>query len=240
MEHDCPQCGAPVEDGRPFCAQCHAPQIHVSVRPPTAPVTEPLPPGTPEDAQPPAQPMVAPRPGRQTQPGASPGQRIDRRAALGAAVLAGALAAVGSAFGVVLLALLCMFAAGGLAVTLYRRRTGYPTLSAWMGAKVGIFAGGWGFGVLAFVNLMQLFSGGHRSEMHKTLGEMMREQVSAAPDDATRQMMQGLTNFMASDHGMAVFVALGLLCLGLCFVVVAGLGGALGATLFGRDDRRQE
>ena len=240
MEHDCPQCGAPVEDGRPFCAQCHAPQIRVPVHPPTAPVTEPLPPGTPEDVQPPAQPMETPRPGRQTHPGATAGQRINRRAALSAAVLAGVLAAVGSAFGVVPLALLCMFAAGGLAVTLYRRRTGYPALSSWMGAKVGIFAGGWGFGVLAFVNSLQLFSAGHRAEMHKVLAELLKQQTAAAPDDATRQMMQSIGNYMATDHGMALFWALGLLCLGLCFVVVAGLGGALGATLFGRDGSRQE
>ncbi len=100
--------------------------------------------------------------------------------------------------------------------------------------------GFWGFGVLAFVNSLQLFSAGHRAEMHKVLAELLKQQTAAAPDDATRQMMQSIGNYMATDHGMALFWALGLLCLGLCFVVVAGLGGALGATLFGRDGSRQE
>jgi MFS family permease len=33
VEHSCEKCGAAVEDGRPFCPQCHAPQIHVTVAP---------------------------------------------------------------------------------------------------------------------------------------------------------------------------------------------------------------
>src|SRR6266403_5758814 len=31
VEHPCQQCGTLVEDGRPFCPQCRAPQIHVQV-----------------------------------------------------------------------------------------------------------------------------------------------------------------------------------------------------------------
>src|SRR5580704_14447980 len=36
VEHSCQQCGTTVEDGRPFCPQCHAPQIHVEVAIPEA------------------------------------------------------------------------------------------------------------------------------------------------------------------------------------------------------------
>src|ERR1700684_2886280 len=31
VEHPCQQCGTAVEDGRPFCPQCRAPQISVKV-----------------------------------------------------------------------------------------------------------------------------------------------------------------------------------------------------------------
>ena len=31
MDHPCENCGAAVEDGRPFCPHCRAPQIHVQV-----------------------------------------------------------------------------------------------------------------------------------------------------------------------------------------------------------------
>jgi hypothetical protein len=36
VEHPCQQCGTTVEDGRPFCPQCRAPQIHVQVAVPDA------------------------------------------------------------------------------------------------------------------------------------------------------------------------------------------------------------
>src|ERR1035441_7204710 len=36
VEHPCQQCGITVEDGRPFCPQCRAPQIHVQVAVPDA------------------------------------------------------------------------------------------------------------------------------------------------------------------------------------------------------------
>jgi hypothetical protein len=31
VDHSCQQCGVTIEDGRPFCPQCRAPQIHVQV-----------------------------------------------------------------------------------------------------------------------------------------------------------------------------------------------------------------
>src|SRR5437588_3912412 len=34
VEHPCKQCGTLIEDGRPFCPQCRAPQIHVHVATP--------------------------------------------------------------------------------------------------------------------------------------------------------------------------------------------------------------
>jgi len=36
VEHPCQQCGATVEDGRPYCPQCRAPQIRVQVAAPEA------------------------------------------------------------------------------------------------------------------------------------------------------------------------------------------------------------
>src|SRR6266496_123360 len=33
VDHPCDQCGIQVEDGRPFCPQCHAPQVRVEIAP---------------------------------------------------------------------------------------------------------------------------------------------------------------------------------------------------------------
>ena len=107
-----------MEDGHPFCPKCHAPQIKVPVRPPTAPVTEPLPPGTPEDVQPPAEPMLNERgviavPHTEN-PHPHPENKLVWRAAVGSALVAGMLAAIGTSIPIIPLAMLCMFAAGDL------------------------------------------------------------------------------------------------------------------------------
>ncbi len=53
-----------------------------------------------------------------------PQDKLIWRPALGSALVAGMLAAVGTSIPIIPLAMLCMFASGGLAVTLYRRRAG--------------------------------------------------------------------------------------------------------------------
>ena len=50
------------------------------------------------------------------------GNKLIWRPAMSSALVAGLLAAVGTSIPIVPLAMLCMFASGGLAVTLYRRR----------------------------------------------------------------------------------------------------------------------
>ena len=186
--HDCSQCGAVVENGQPFCPKCHAPQIKVPVRPPTAPVTEPLPPGTPEDLQPPAEPMVDETNGLVTQESIppQPENKLIWRSALGSALVAGLLAAVGTSIPIIPLAMLCMFASGGLAVTLYRRRAGYHTVTPWMGAKLGLLAGGLGFGLLALLSTFRLFAASERSELRTAFRDKLQEATAATPDPEVR------------------------------------------------------
>ena len=200
-----------MEDGRPFCPNCHAPQIKVPVRPPTAPVTEPLPPGTPEDLQPPAEPMVERErhasPVRRMQPLQPPPQgRLIWRPAVGSALVAGLLAAVGTSIPVIPLAMLCMFASGGLAVTLYRRRVGEQTVTPWMGAKLGVLAGGLGFGLLALLSALRLFAASERSELRAAFRDKMQEAMANAADPDVRQAMEQFRNYIATDHGLIMMV----------------------------------
>ena len=37
MDHPCYKCGHSIEDGKPFCSQCGAPQIRVAMPEPLAP-----------------------------------------------------------------------------------------------------------------------------------------------------------------------------------------------------------
>jgi hypothetical protein len=235
MEHVCAQCGIAVEDGQPFCPNCRTPQIKVPVRPPTAPVTEPLPPGTPEDVQPPAEPMVNPRP-------LAPRER-DRllwRPAFSAALMAGMLAAVGTSIPIVPVAMLCMFAAGGLAVTLYRRRAGHPRVSTWMGAKLGVMAGGFGFGLLAVLSTIRLFSPSQRTELRAGFSERMSQAMANAADPEVRHAMEQFRDYIATDRGLISMMLVFVLIAAIFFLIVSALGGALGAFLFGRDSGHKE
>ena len=243
VEHPCGQCGAVVEDGRPFCPNCHAPQIKVPVHPPTAPVTEPLPPGTPEDLQPPAEPIVSARdlpvlPRR-------PSQHLKKneiiwRPALSSALAAGLLAAVGTSIPIVPLAMLCMFAWGGLAVTLYRRRSGYRTVTPWMGAKLGALAGGLGFGLLSILSAFRLFAASERVELRDAFREKMQDSISSATDPDVRQAMEQFRNYISTDHGLILVMLFFLVVAALFFLLFSALGGALGAALFGRESGRKE
>ncbi len=240
--HDCSQCGAVVEDGQPFCPKCHAPQIKVPVRPPTEPVTEPLPPGTPEDLQPPAEPVVSEANGLVTQESIppQPENKLIWRSALGSALVAGLLAAVGTSIPIIPLAMLCMFASGGLAVTLYRRRAGYHTVTPWMGAKLGLLAGGLGFGLLALLSTFRLFAANERTELRSAFRDKLQEATAATPDPEVRQAMEQFRGYIATDHGLIIMVLIFLAIAAIFFLIFSALGGALGAALFGRESGRKE
>jgi hypothetical protein len=239
-----------VEDGHPFCPKCRAPQIKVPVRPPTAPATEPLPPGTPEDVQPPAEPMEGERnvfgmaqpeapQGSEDSAANIAGNKLIWRPALGSALVAGMLAAVGTSIPIVPLAMLCMFASGGLAVTLYRRRAGYCTVTPWMGAKLGLLAGGLGFGLLAVLSTFRLFAATERTELRSAFREKIQEATANATDPDVRQAMEQFRGYIASDHGLIIMVLIFLVIAAMFFLLFSALGGALGAALFGRESGRK-
>jgi uncharacterized protein involved in cysteine biosynthesis len=166
--------------------------------------------------------------------------KLIMRPALGAALVAGLLAAVGTSIPVIPLAMLCMFASGGLAVTLYRRRAGQQTVTPWMGAKLGVLAGGLGFGLLALLSTFRLFAATERSELRAAFRDKMQDAMASAADPDVRQAMEQFRNYIGTDHGLIVMVLIFLGIAAVFFLVFAALGGALGAALFGRESARKQ
>ena len=121
VEHPCQKCGTTVEDGRPFCPQCRAPQIHVQVAIPDAEVAAGLNPAADEfSPEIPVETRLASSQTRQ----ASSGSTMDRGIAVRAALKAGVLGVF-----IGMIPFLGMVLTGALAVFFYRRenRVSPPT-----------------------------------------------------------------------------------------------------------------
>lgn len=189
--------------------------------------------------QPPAEPVLTERSSAKDDSAFSSGTArpsLAWRPALGATVIAGLLAALGTSLGVVPLTLLCMFAAGGLAVTIYQRLSRQHLITTGMGARLGFFAGGWGFGVLALLSTFELFSAEGRAAVQKLLEQQIQVATAGTTDHDKLQAFEQLRGYVASGHGILLICLLGMLMVGIFFVAASALGGALGASLFGRDE----
>lgn len=136
--------------------------------------------------------------------------------------------------------MLCMFASGGLAVTLYRRRIAYRTVTPGMGAKLGLLSGGMGFGLLALLSTFRLFAASERMQLRAAFHDKMQEAVSSAADPDVRQALEQFRSYIATDRGLILLVLFFLAIAAVFFLIFSSLGGALAAAIFGRDTTRKE
>ncbi len=216
------------------------------MRPPEAAVTESVAPETGADVEAPPEPMPGERDAAAAtapegfSPAPTPENKLIWLPAIGSALVAGMLATVGTLIPSVPLALLCMFASGGLAVTLYRRRAGVGRVTAWMGAKLGVLAGSWGFGMQALFMVIVLLSASGRTKLRETLMEKMKEAAISVADPNAARWVEQFRGFVATDHGLIVITLVGATISGVLFLSFSALGGALGAALFGGEIRRKE
>lgn len=242
----------PVEEGVPFCPNCNAPQIRITGLAPNEPVTPPLRPGTPGDLQPPAQPAslerpsgVAPalRPGEggwQAQRGEYTGHHPDHAPgihwsdALPGSMLAGAVIALSWLIPPVSF-FLWPVAAGALAVMLYLRRRSEFVITPGMGARVGAIAGLFGFVAFAILMAIDLvvFRGG--GKMRQAMEQVIQQSAARNPSPEAQSMMQK----MLTPEGIAVMVTVVLVIFLACFVGFGAAGGAIGAKLLSRPNRRE-
>jgi hypothetical protein len=220
-----------VEDGVPFCGHCGAPQIRVTISSEEA-ATEPLPPGAPGEAQPSAEPVP---------PGSSPAfppaqrpDRLDRRTVIFSALLAGFAAGLGTLIPFVPVITLSMVAAGGIAVTLYKRRMPYVSVPARRGFRIGSLAGLFGFLLNASTSVFGMLSEPNRAALRAAMHERLKEAMSVNSDPSAQQMLNRLGDMISTPGGLAALFAFSLLMFGLVFIFLGGIGGAIGAALFGR------
>ena len=220
-----------IEDGVPFCRHCGAPQIRVLIAG-DEPATETLVSGASGEAQPPAEPIP---PG--SAPALAPTRRadpLDRRAVIFSALLAGFAAGLGTLLPFVPVITLSMVAAGGIAVTLYKRKMPYVSVSVRRGFRLGALAGLFGFLLNAGASVMGMLSGENRAALRDAMHERLKEAMSVNSDASAQQMLNNIGDMISTPGGLAALFAFSLLIFGLIFVLLGGIGGWVGAALFGK------
>jgi hypothetical protein len=216
VEHPCQQCGTTVEDGRPFCPQCRAPQIHVQVAAPDAEIAGGLNPALDELSQEiPVETRLASSQTRQVSSGSTMDRRIAVRAALQAGVL-GVFIGMIPFLGIVL--------TGALAVFFYRRENGFA-LPAALGSRLGGAAGVVVFAINALLITIRIFVFHAQQEYTDYILKIAQRFGANAADP---DIQAGIHNLF-TPTGLAITLFFGM----IFTVVLASVGGAL-ASLFSR------
>lgn len=216
MEHPCYKCGQVLEEGRPFCPHCGAPQIRVLIAEPAA--------GEIADGA----ALQASLPATETVPVlAVPVQWSQAFRASGLAALI--------AFIIVLFSTVVgLLAAGFLAVTFYRQHKPGVTLRSAEAAKLGALAGVLCSCILSFAFAGAAMVPGAKAKMQDSFIESIQKVAAWLP--ANPSDTQASIDQLKTPRGFATAVI--ELCIGtfVLSIVLASLGGVLGSAILRRRD----
>jgi hypothetical protein len=221
MDHPCYKCGHSVEDGKPFCLQCGAPQIRVAM--PEAAV--PLPVGS-VAAELPIFSSPSPAAAAALFPG------IVWPVAIRSCALAALIAALVMAFGL-MVPLLAGLGAAVLAVNFYRRRNPAWNVNARSGAQLGAVSGILFFGIAFVLETLAV-------AVFHTGGELRQKMLDALQQTATRSsdpQVQATFDRLKTPEGIAIMFAFGLVVLFIVAIAAGSLAGALTGAFLGRRKR---
>lgn len=212
MDHPCEKCGAAVEDGRPFCPQCRAPQIHVQFAVPDDDAAAVLSTaaGPPSDAFP-----QIPDFNRAT---ATPPNLFDRGVAVRSALKAGLLGVF-----IGMIPVLGIILTGSLGVFFYRRAKGIAPATR-IGARVGAAAGVVSFAINSLMIVVRIFSLHAQQEYIDAVTKV----AQAVGYNTTDPVIQASIRNLVSPAGLALTFFFGM----VFTIMLSALGGAVAALLF--------
>jgi MFS family permease len=222
MNYPCHKCGRTLEEGRPFCPDCGAPQIRVIL-----PEANPQPVLAGEGAvlQGHAEALpVLPSDSASALP--APWSHDLKPCGL-AAIIAIALSLVG------LNPFVAALAAGWLAVTFSRRRMLGTALKPAAGGRLGALTGLLIFGISTIFETLAVVLLHKGAELRSEMLDKVQQVAQRYPGPE----VQPLIDFVKTPEGFA-FMMVGSVIFGLvAFIALSGLGGALGAWFLGRGQR---
>lgn len=221
MDHPCHKCGHSIEDGKPFCAQCGAPQIRVTISEAAAdptPASDGAVPALPHEME--ATLRGVP----------SSSLVVSRSHTLKPCALAAAVAVLVMFLG--LNPFVAALAAGSLAVIFFRRRGALVRPMA--GARLGAFSGFLLFGVSTIFETLAVAVLHKGAEIRSEMMDKVQQAVARYPGPE----VQPFLDFAKSPDGFAFMMVASVIFGLVVFIILGSIGGALGATFLGRNDPR--
>jgi len=221
MDHPCHKCGHSIEDGRPFCSECGAPQIRVAMPEPSL---QPAPAG--DAAVHALDNEVAP-----SFPGIPASSRPVSASALRPCALAAAIAIGTTALG--LNPFLAALGAGFLAVVFSRPRGSSTLIRSGAGARLGALSGLIFFGASTILEMLAVALLHKGAEIRSAMFDKVQQAAARYPGPE----VQPFLDFVKSSDGFAIMFVASVVFGLLAFVALGSCGGALGAVLLGRRER---
>ena len=222
MEQPCYKCGQVLEEGRPFCPHCGAPQIRVLVAEPA--VVGAFAEGGASASMPAALPATETVPVLAV---SGTWSQAVKPCAL-AAIVTTLLMFLG------LHPLVAMFSAGFLAVVFSRQRGSVNAITPASGGKLGALGGFFCFALLAVLVAFASMVPELRTKFREGIIDNADKWAAAHGGDA---QVQSLLEQMKTPEGFMMIMIYGGILLLICSIVLGAVGGALGGGIFGRRDR---
>ena len=218
MEKSCYKCGHTMEEGRPFCPHCGAPQIRVLIAEPAG-ATIP----TAEAAAIPQ--MSAGLPASQTVPVLAVPMQWSQ--ALKPCTLAAGVASLLMLLG--LNPFVGMVSVGFLAVVFYRQGRPGASIRPGTGARLGALSGLICFAMASIVEAMLVLVLHRGSEIRQALLTAINQAAARTSDAQALAMFE----HFRSPEGLEFLMVFGLLFGLVAAIVLSALSGALGGAVLG-------
>jgi hypothetical protein len=205
-----------VDDNSPFCPSCEAAQViaapkEYARRPVTVAVE-----GT----------SAFLNAGTHPESTGNRDAKAELRAAFYAAIVGAVLSLVqpGASF------FLALPVAGFLSVVLYRRFSVKREPSSRTGFRLGAIGGLFVFGLLMIVIAAGTLAFHSEADTHAQVIQVIQQAQARNPDPQARQLFE----YFMTPPGMAFMMVIGFIFVGVLFVLLSGVGGAISASLLRR------
>lgn len=158
------------------------------------------------------------------------GTALDRAIALRSAILGAGIGAILSVlpFGFIV----GLPLAGFLSVLFYRRRSWRADPSTRASFRLGALTGFLAFVIFVIFTAFEAVAFGAGGELRQMMIDAVHRAQARNPDPQAQQVF----NYFLTPHGLAVMVVVGLIFTAIAFVLLAGLGGTMAASLLRRKE----